>query len=242
MKSASRGPRAPAKPKRERHDLRRERNRQRLIDATIAIVLEQGSGGLSMVAITKRAELHHPAFYSHFKGVDECLEAAFTHVSNAQHEQVAALRDSLWRSERPDFETEVAVTESALKTVLDYRQLYLLVLQCRHEQSRLGELAREEFERTAQEIIEYVWRAALHFNAEARHLREFEKLARYILEGIAATALDILHGRIKDVHAAAERLTRYHWALVTAERERLGATRARPATKRAKPRTHATDR
>jgi AcrR family transcriptional regulator len=225
-------PKGVTKKKRARHDLRRERNRHRLIDATIALVLEQGSGGLSMVSITKRAALHHPAFYSHFRNVEECLEAAFTHVSNAQHERTATLRDSMWDSGRPDFATEVAVTENALKTVLEYRQLYLIVLQCRHEQSRIGELAREEFERTAQEITEYVWRAALYFRVEAQHLREFEKLARYILEGIAAAALDVLHGRAKDVHVLAERLTRYHWVLVTAERERMGVTQLARAPKK----------
>lgn len=230
-------PKGATKKKRPRHDLRRERNRQLLIDATLALVLEQGSGGLSMVAITERAGVHHPAFYSHFRNVDECLEAAFVHVSNAQHEQTMTLRDSLWQAGRPDFATELAVTENSLRTMLQYRQLYLLVLQCRHEQSRIGELAREDFERSAQEITEYVWRAALYFGAQAKHLREFEKLARYILEGISAAALEVLHGRAKDIHAVAERLTRYHWALVTAERERLGAkhsvdsSNTRPASK-----------
>ena len=109
------------------------------------------------------------------------------------------------------------MTEQALRAMLEFRPLYLLLLGCRRDQSRIGELAREEFERTAQELTEYVWRAALHAGAGAGHLRAFETLARYMLEGYAATALDLLEGRTKDVHAVAERLTHYHWALMAAE-------------------------
>jgi AcrR family transcriptional regulator len=233
MATATASARGVSKKARVRRDLRRERNRQSLIDATIALVLERGSGALSMVAVTKRAGVHHPVFYSNFKNIDECLEAAFKEVSSARHRQQATLRKTLWSGGRPDFATEVAVTEHTLNSVMQYRQLYLLILHCRHEQSRLGELAREEFDHVAEGITEYVWRVALLFGANAEHLREFEKVARYILEGLAAAALDSLHGRVKDMHALAERLTRYHWALVGAERERLGLKRAlRPAGKR----------
>lgn len=59
---------------------KRERTRQALIAATLAVAEEKGFAGASLEAIAERAGMTRGAIYSNFKGRSELLMAAFTSV------------------------------------------------------------------------------------------------------------------------------------------------------------------
>jgi AcrR family transcriptional regulator len=60
-----------------RHERRRRETRQRLIQATLDLVLEKGYGSVTVQDVTDRADLGRGTFYIHFKDKDEVLWAAF---------------------------------------------------------------------------------------------------------------------------------------------------------------------
>lgn len=214
-----------------RRDQRRERNRQLLIDATIAIVLEQGSGALTMAGVAERAGVYHPAFYSNFRNVEACLEAAVASVAQRILEQTLDLRRAMLGEAQPDFAAEVALTEDSLRHLLTYKQIYLLLLQCRLERSPIGELARRVFDGHTKELLELIERTATRYGVAKTKLRELEPLARYMLEGYLGTGLALLQGQ-GDLRAAAERLSRYHSALISREIRRLLPSRSKPSKSR----------
>ncbi|MFO1015159.1 MAG: TetR family transcriptional regulator [Caulobacteraceae bacterium] len=59
---------------------KRERTREALIDATLAVIEETGFAGASLEAIAERAGMSRGAIYSNFKGRSELLIAAFTRI------------------------------------------------------------------------------------------------------------------------------------------------------------------
>jgi AcrR family transcriptional regulator len=60
-----------------RHERRRLKTRQLLIQATLQLVLEKGYGEVSIQDITDRADLGRGTFYIHFKDKDEVVWTAF---------------------------------------------------------------------------------------------------------------------------------------------------------------------
>ena len=63
-----------AKPHASRSELK-ARTREKLLEAAIATLIEEGYAGFSMNKVAKRAGIAQPSFYNHFTGTDELLEA-----------------------------------------------------------------------------------------------------------------------------------------------------------------------
>lgn len=61
---------------RNRHDRRRRKTRKQLIDAAVALVLEQGYEAVTIQDITDRADLGRGTFYLHFKDKEEAVWSA----------------------------------------------------------------------------------------------------------------------------------------------------------------------
>ncbi len=59
-----------------RHERRRQQSRQRLIQAAVELLVEEGYEELSIQAITDRADLGRGTFYIHFKDKEEVVWSA----------------------------------------------------------------------------------------------------------------------------------------------------------------------
>jgi len=70
-----------AQPAREREreprDAVARSQRDRLLDATEAVMADKGAGGATIEAIVKAAGVSSVTFYEHFRNKDECFTAAF---------------------------------------------------------------------------------------------------------------------------------------------------------------------
>lgn len=53
---------------------------QKIVNAALAIVLEQGGTGLSMTAICKRAEVSRTSLYRHFGSIQDILKTVYSEV------------------------------------------------------------------------------------------------------------------------------------------------------------------
>ncbi|SEL37140.1 transcriptional regulator, TetR family [Stigmatella aurantiaca] len=72
-------PEAPAHARRTQQE-RREETRRRLLDATIAVLVEQGYARLTTVEVAKRAGVSQGAVFTHFDTKAELLVAAVEHL------------------------------------------------------------------------------------------------------------------------------------------------------------------
>lgn len=80
-----------------RHERRRQRTRQQLQMALVAMILEKGYEGLTIQDITDRADLARATFYLHAKDKDELLWSLISDLIHATEQALA--RD--WIGELP---------------------------------------------------------------------------------------------------------------------------------------------
>jgi AcrR family transcriptional regulator len=64
--------------------------RERLLDATEALIAEKGATGTTIEAIVKLAGVSSVTFYEHFRGKDECFVAAFERAVEELRAEVGA--------------------------------------------------------------------------------------------------------------------------------------------------------
>ncbi|WP_246159848.1 TetR/AcrR family transcriptional regulator [Microbacterium rhizomatis] len=87
---------------------RRERTRQRLLDAAAEVFAEEGLDAASVEAICERAGFTRGAFYSNFESKDELFFELATRVSNEKLSAVTArLRELEASTDRPTHPAEI---------------------------------------------------------------------------------------------------------------------------------------
>jgi AcrR family transcriptional regulator len=62
--------------------------RERLLDATVALIAEKGATGTTIEAIVKDAGVSSVTFYEHFRNKDECFVAAFERAVGELRQEV----------------------------------------------------------------------------------------------------------------------------------------------------------
>lgn len=158
---------SPTRRKRTRKDPRRAITRKRLIDATAEIIRQRGAGALSVAAIARQAGVHPPGFYSYFKSLEECAQAAAEDLGAVL---LSRYTESL--GEGISFPTSrdriLSFIRLTLQEWLAEPHLTELVLRCRYERSPMGEVVRRYVDRASADL--------------ADHLREVAKKAGVIKE------------------------------------------------------------
>ena len=203
---------------------RRQRTRQRLIDAAIDIVRENGAGALTTVAITRKAGIHQPAFYAHFENIDECIREAAVQVT--QHMTRLGLDEFHRRFLDVEGTDLVAMGEAVrpiLRSVLEERRFVEVMIRHRFDSGLLGERLREELARTHQAIADDVFAFLLKLNAVTQDDRDrVEMWTEFILNSILHGCERLLAGRYTDVDELAGFLARDAVRLVEGELRWLG--------------------
>ena len=203
---------------------RTERNRQRLIDAAIAVLLERGMGEFTSAHISAQAGLHKPTFYAHFKNVEECLQAVALHVAQTNAREMLVMQSSVeagsWLTEDV-FETTREFIERLLRSVRQHEALYQILSRCGPDGGPLGEAVRAINTQVRERWVEHFWRVAMHYKVDPQHFKEVAQMADHIV-GITHLAIArVLDGRVNDLAAEAARVARYDFAIVRAEFARM---------------------
>jgi AcrR family transcriptional regulator len=209
--------------RRPRRDKRRAANRERLLQSALELVSEQGEAGLSMVAITKHAGMHHGAFYAHFRNVEECIGAAARRLSSDQRAVSARIRASILDglSEVPRTRLELDVIELSLRAIAQHAQVYQVLLRTLYAPGPIGDVAREQRDLIIQELSEFLRRTAIAEGVAAAHMPELDALARHLSNLYLGAASDLTEGRTSDVAGEARRIDRYARRLVRTELRRM---------------------
>jgi AcrR family transcriptional regulator len=219
--------------RRPRNDKRRARNHEALLTAAIDIAQEDGAAALTPLRITERAGLHKPAFYAHFKTVDDCVQAIAVRIVQQNTWREDVLYREAFASLPPDRNKLVEALELTLHTALASPALYRLVLRCRYDDSELGRTVRDIFDKMCVRWTDVLWDLALRLGVGAEHLREVAVLAERNLEYQLVAIWRVVDGRENDLRAEAMRHERYVAAINRAEFERMLRSTKTPQPKRA---------
>ncbi len=216
--------------RRPRRDKRRARNRQRLLDATIDIILEEGTGGLTMAHIAKRAGVRHSTFYAHFKNVDECIHTAVLHVARINFDNDLMRARMVLQVVDPDDEANIEALEEALRLVVKHARIYLLFFRCYFEPSPMGQATREQADVATSYLADQLWQLGIETRLEEKYRAEVEIIARFLINCFVTTAVRVIGGGPGDVRDEATRLYRYSVAILTSEFKRMHEEQNREST------------
>ncbi|MGB7243136.1 MAG: TetR family transcriptional regulator C-terminal domain-containing protein [Sulfitobacter sp.] len=108
-------------PKPTNRDVRRNKNREALIEATLETIAQEGFSGTSVSAIIQRANLSRGMIHLHFGGKDNLVDEAARHSSNAYFD---GLESALEQSGSSPQEEIAAVIDNDLSdSVLNERSV-----------------------------------------------------------------------------------------------------------------------
>ncbi len=193
--------------------LAKQQTRQRLLDAAVAILDEQGEAGLTTTSVTRRAGVAQSTFYVHFVDMDDLLRAL---VSQLWASGRAATRRTRQRARAEALSVREAVralfrrTEQMLSA---HPAVLRLVLHSRLDPtSPLGELTRAELETSRRNLTAALASAgAPHGTASERR-----RLAMRV-DGIFALmetyALGLIDGRYEDLEEVIDALVAFARAI-----------------------------
>lgn len=213
-----------------------ERKRQRLLEAAIEVLLDDGMAKFTSARIAEAAGMHKPAFYSVFKSADECLEAIAFHVAATNVREVLTQQNKLIASGRATAAADAAalhhghkVIAHMLQVVSEQKSLYRLLRRFKDQDGALGEAVREIDAYVQARCEERFWRLAVQFGVDARHFREVGQMAYFIVTLNYEAGARVLNGTVTDIEVEAARVWRYVQAIVSSEFKRMLADQKTPA-------------
>lgn len=197
--------------------LAKEQTRQRLLDAALAVLDDQGEEGLTTTGVTRRAGVAQSTFYVHFADMDDLIRQL---VAQLWASGRAATRRTHARLDRSTSVTD-AVREMFRRseTLLSRHPAVLrLVLRSRLDPSSpLGELTRAELETTRRNLT-----AALAAAGAPHETPEERRRLTLQVDGLVALmetyALGLVDGRYHDLEEVIDVLVPFATALTTRPR------------------------
>jgi AcrR family transcriptional regulator len=185
----------------------KERTRQRLIDALLAVARQEGIQALTTTKVAEAAGVAQSSFYFHFDGMEAAMRAAADRVGRQVRETIRDERRKIDLSNpRATIRSAQAATINALMAEPMFTQLFL-----RHRRdptSALGETFASLLDESRKELAEDLARFLGQLPSPAIYAELFIGMSLAAVEGL-------LDGRITDraacldamVHVASATLT-----------------------------------
>jgi AcrR family transcriptional regulator len=184
-------------PRIERKD-RRERTRERFINAALELLRTDGVQGVTVSQVSKRIEVHHTLFYAHFEDVSACLAAAADRVLATLAPVDRELRRELMGRAVTDRRALARYFEGAFERWMNERACVELLLAHRLDRSALGEALRPALAAMRDDLATELWDLAAQVGIAGRYLPEVRAHAD-LLVGHWLWALEMLiEGRAQD--------------------------------------------
>ena len=130
--------------------------RERLIDAALELIVEEGSIGFSMNKVTKRAGIAQPSFYNHFDDLEGLFEAMFEVSKDRYFYPLRNAFVELMQTAQMDniYDIFLRMYTLGLEMIREQGALYRMVLAERAQMhSRFGQHVRTFIEDIQQEWI-----------------------------------------------------------------------------------------
>lgn len=190
-------------PRREK----RAATRERLVQATIELLRQDGAAALNTVNITKRAGIAQSGFYLHFTNIDECKRAAAERVAEGIRRSVTKQRREIHKINSEDAQLLAAHLGKILDIFDTERKFAEIFLHNRHDRSPLGAVMRELYQQIHTDLAEDL--QTVFFRRQKLSAAARERLflqAEIIFAAALTTGEALLENRISQPELAAQLL------------------------------------
>ena len=196
----------------------KRRTRQRLLDAALEILDEEGEAGLTTTNVTQRAGIGQSSFYVHFSDMEELLRELIDNLwKRRAFLQRAARRRS--RAAPHDHDLVRHALRVPIADLLEHPEVFRLVLRSRLDRSTaLGEWTHSLLETSRRNLIEDL--AALGApTATEQDRRRLEMLADGFIGLTDVLTLGHLEGRYPDIEEIVDVLLLFSRGLLSLSAE-----------------------
>jgi len=170
--------------------------RQRLLDAALEILDEEGESGLTTVAITRRAGIAQSTFYVHFTDTSDLLHSL---VDDLAGERRRLTREARREARATDNEPARRDTYRVpLNDLVAHPRLTRLLLASRGDSSPVGQWSREIHQGSRAALFEDLAAAGLSTET-ATQQRQVRMIADAIIGMTEALAMGYIEGRYDDL-------------------------------------------
>lgn len=207
--------------RRPRRDPRRERNRRRLIDATLELMAEAGPGSLRPASVCRAADMDPAGFYAHFKSIAQCEQAAAAALDEYLERHLLAY--AAVRGQSDDAMAATAYASLYRSWLAEPRWCALMLRARQHRASPIGQKMRAIVELVRADVTELLWQQAMTERVRAWKRHDVELLAELCVGNFMTVFEGLAEGRFRDVDAAALAVARANQAIVLAEIQRAQA-------------------
>jgi TetR/AcrR family transcriptional regulator, fatty acid biosynthesis regulator len=186
--------------------------RQRLLDAALAILDQDGESGLTTVAITRRAGIAQSTFYVHFTDTSDLLHSL---VDDLAAERRRFTRDARRAARGTNDEPAKRDTYRVpLNYLVAHPQLTRLLLTSRGDSSPVGDWSREIQRQSRAALIEDLAAAGMSIKT-AKHRRQVEMIADAIIGMTEALAMGYIEARYSDLDEMVDTLMLFSMGYMT---------------------------
>lgn len=189
------------------HQARRAATRERLIQATIDLLRQEGIATLNTVNITRAAGIVQSGFYLHFKNIDEAKRVAAEQVADRIRNYVARHRRRVHNIDQESFDLLRAHCQKMLEIFETERGFAEVFLQYRYDRSPLGDVMRELQLQLHQDLVSDLYFVIYQTNPIPEAERERISLhAQLILAAALTTGEALMDKRVDNIKLAADLL------------------------------------
>ena len=172
--------------------------RQRLLDAALEILDEDGEAALTTTAVTRGAGIAQSSFYVHFADIDDLLQSLIDELAANRRRETRIARVAA-RATPFEVERLRETFRIPINDLVAHPQLFRLVMRSRHDRtSALGEWSRSLHEDSRAALVEDLVAAGLP-SATSSDRRKAEMIADGIIALTETLAAGHLEGRYRDV-------------------------------------------
>lgn len=185
----------------------REATKERLVQATITLLRQEGVPAVTTVSVTRESGIVQSGFYLHFKNIDECLRVAAERVAEGIRNYVAETRREMYKINPDSLRLLRNHCQKMLEIFDTERQFAEVFLHHRHDRSSLGEVMRELKTQIHRDLVEDLENVIFRRKSlsEAEHER-VSLQAEIILAAALITGETLIANRISKIETAAELL------------------------------------
>lgn len=187
---------------RRRLDPRRQRTRERLVQAVIDELYEVGMSGIRVSAVARRAGAPQSLFYRHFDNIDDALGEVAKQVLAPIVEQDRELRVLLWAASRHD--QAVAFYRAAIDRWLNAGPVAELVVTHRSDGSAFAEALKPFFNQIRGQLADEIFASVQAIDVTNLSREQISGLADSIYSLFLSSLESIIDGRQTDLQMAAQ--------------------------------------
>lgn len=183
----------------------REQTRDRMLEAAVELLRNEGLPSLTTVRVTKEAGIVQSGFYAHFKNPEHLQQELADRVGRELREQMATWMAALRAGGDEPGELAGRYVEM-LSHFRDDKEVIDLFLRYRRSATPLGQVLGHLHTQLRADFFQYLRERAGEPEAIRAHLGTIGMHADTLVAALLGVAEGIVEGRVADLDSAAEEL------------------------------------